>query len=110
VEYRCIYYKNEGIVPYQSRFWVYSQPTGNATLSIGFDAAGVNGEATTISTENDAPTGAIFTAPDSELTALTVSIPAGEYLAVWQRRSIVAGEHPEVNNAFFSIAHSVIEA
>jgi len=107
-EYRCIYYKNEGATPLQFQVWIDAQPTGNATLQIGFDAAGVNGTATTIADEDSAPAGVTFSTPATEGTALSATLPAGQAIACWEKRAIVAGQYAEVTDAVYSVSYSVL--
>jgi hypothetical protein len=108
-EYRCIYYKNTSGLAYQFRAWIYAQPTGNSTLQVGLDAAGVNGVAVTIANENTAPVGVTFSAPSTEAGALQAILPAGASIACWERRAIVGGEYPAVPSAFYTISYSVVE-
>ena len=94
-EYRCFYVKNNhASITWQSVVaWILSQPTGNGvTIDIGLDPAGVNGTATTIADETTAPAGVTFSAPADKPSGLAIgNIPAGQYQAIWVRRTVTAG-------------------
>jgi hypothetical protein len=61
-------------------------------MSIGLDPVGKNGTATTIATENDAPSGVTFSAPTSKATGLTVpDLAPSDYINVWVKRVVTAG-------------------
>ena len=91
-QYACFYLHNESQQPRNVKLWIESQPTGDDTLEIGFDAAAINVDAGVIANSYTAPIGAIFSAPANKLTSISVVLPVGEKQAFWQKRSIVGGE------------------
>lgn len=88
--YRCIYLENgDGTDIYDLSVFI-AESEGVANYAIGLDPAGVNVAGTTIADENTAPAGVVFSTPDLA-GALTVQLTPGDYIAVWFRRTVVAG-------------------
>ena len=89
-EYRCFYVKNAAADSMTSTLlWIGSDASGDDSLQIGLDPAGLNGVAATIADESTAPVGVIFTAPTNEVTALSLgTITAGSYYPVWVKRTV----------------------
>jgi hypothetical protein len=108
-EYRCLYLQNDGGDTYQLQVWISYQPAGDDTLEIGLDAGGVNGVATTVANENAAPAGVSFSSPATEGAALTVTLAAGDFVALWLRRSISPAQRPELAEDWFRVAISAIQ-
>lgn len=104
VEYRAIYFKNTSgsDSAYSTKIWVsQNTPSTEDEVTIGLDPVGLNGTATTISTENDAPTGVTFGSHNTEETALSLgTVGAGGYYALWVKRTVTAGTTPYSNNTF----------
>jgi hypothetical protein len=95
IEYRCFTFKNEHatLTAIGGKLFVNQDSTSaNTAMSIGLDPVGKNGTATTIATENDAPSGVTFSAPTSKATGLTVpDLAPSDYINVWVKRVVTAG-------------------
>lgn len=94
-EYRCFYvYNAHGTDDLLDvKIYIGSQPSGgDDTIQIGLDLAGKNGTADTIVDETTAPSPAVtFSAPSTLGTALALGdLAAGEYYAIWQKRTVPA--------------------
>lgn len=100
-EYRCIYLENNGT---KDLDLLLSLPNSGAVedYKIGFDGGGVNATAVSISDENTAPLGVIFTAP-SEPSTLDVSLTIGQYIAIWIQRILQPNNIYNKNPSKFSM-------
>lgn len=101
-DYRCFYLKNEDSSTHSAiKLWCSQQPVGDDVVRLGLDAAGINGTAATIANDTTAPAGVTFADTNSEVTALNIgTLAAGEYVAVWQKRSISAATRAAVADNF----------
>ncbi|MDD2815459.1 MAG: hypothetical protein PHP00_06925 [Thiotrichaceae bacterium] len=102
-DYRCFYVKNEDSSTHSAiKLWCSQQPVGDDVIQLGFAAAtGVNDIAVSIDNDTTAPAGVSFVATNSEATALNIgTLAAGEYIAVWQKRSITAATRAAVADNF----------
>lgn len=96
IQYRCLYLYNAHptLAIMSPKLFVSGQPAGPNQIAIGVDPAGVGdgattGVATTIANENTAPVGVTFSAPATASSGIALpNIPAGQSIAVWQRRSV----------------------
>lgn len=102
MDYRCFYLKNEDSVTHSAiKLWCSQQPVGDDVIQLGLDAAGVNGVAASIPNDTTAPAGVTFAATNSEAAALNIgTLAAGQYIAVWQKRSISAATRAAVADSF----------
>lgn len=93
-EYRCMYVKNtngaDSMV--DVKLWRSADTNGADVLAMGLDPAGKNGTATTIADEDTAPAGVVFSEPTDIGSALDIgTLAAGDYYAVWLRRTVPGG-------------------
>lgn len=95
VEYRCVYVKNNhgSLTLYAATVWIGSNtPSTDTDIAIGVGTAAVNAEEQTVANEATAPAGVSFSSPSSYGTGLLLGdIPAGQFKAVWIRRTVTAG-------------------
>jgi len=101
-EYRCFYVYNAHASAdlLDVKIYIGAQPSGgDDTIALGLDLAGKNGTADTIVDETTAPSPAVtFTAPTTLGAALVIgTLAAGDYYAVWQRRTVAAATTPAVS-------------
>lgn len=112
IEYRCFFIKNaHGSLALQSPFIWKVSPTpatdDENLVEIGLDPSGVTTQGSTdlpedIGTEDSAPSGVVFTEPLNKAGGLAVAdIPAGSVVAVWVKRTIVAGA--QARDAFATV-------
>jgi hypothetical protein len=90
VSYRCVYLKNTYASAKTLAVYVHQQPAGSDKVDIGLDPVGVNGQATSIASQTEAPVGVTFTRPDSAAEGLAVSLAANDVQALWIRQTIPA--------------------
>lgn len=118
VEYRAFYILNahasDVMVAATAFVAVAGQPTGNDTLAIGLDPAGigdgsVSGIMVSIVDESTAPVGVVFTAPTTVGTGLVIgNLSAGDAAGIWIQRTVPAGAGEELNNrAYVSVSITV---
>ena len=105
IEYRCVYVRNgHGSLTLQgAKVWIQTNtPSGDTTVAIGLDLAGVNGTADTVADESTAPDPAVtFTSPTSEGTAISIGdIPSGHHQAIWIRRTVTSSAAAYNNDGF----------
>lgn len=93
VEYRCEYLKNTHATDSMVDFnvWIAANAVGQDSVAIGLDPAGIAGTAVTIANETTAPVGVTFSSPTSGSPLAVGTLDAGEYQAVWIRRTVPAG-------------------
>jgi len=101
-DYRCFYLRNDDSSAHADiKLWCSQQPVGDDVVQLGLDAAGINGTAATIANDTTAPAGVTFADANSEAAALNIgTLAAGEYIAVWQKRSISAATRAAVADNF----------
>jgi len=93
VEYRCFYVKNTSAGTWTTpSVWISATtPSTDSVIAIGLDPAGKNGTADTPADESTAPSGVTFSAPTTKGGGLALeSLGAGDYQAIWVRRTITA--------------------
>src|SRR6056297_1015075 len=94
VNYRCVYLQRDtgGGILVGGKIYINSDASGPDTIAIGVDPAGLNSAPATIANESTAPAGVTFTAPASAATGLSVGDfnTAGDYYAIWIRRTVAA--------------------
>lgn len=92
VEYRCIYVRNnDASRTYQSAVLFVQANTASADtqIAVGVGSSAVNVAEQTVANESTAPTGVTFSEPATLGTGIALgSIPAGQFRAVWLRRTI----------------------
>jgi hypothetical protein len=106
VKYRCIYFRNEDananglMAPLAA--WLAAVPAVTG-FAIGIGTA--KGDAATVVDENTSPVvgtlvGAAFSAPTTKATGIACPAPLlqNEYVAVWVRRTILAGAASNPND------------
>lgn len=106
IEYRCFYITNTHPTDsfLNTTVFIGQDTDGDDSLEIGLDDNGINGTAVTIVGEGTAPADVVFTAAGQADPALTVGeLAAGDYLAVWQKRTV-----PEANTAAYPNNTSII--
>lgn len=107
VEYRCVYIKNThgSLTLYAATVWIDSNtPSTDTAIAIGLGTAAVNAEEQTVGNESTAPSGVSFSAPGSYGAGLVIGdIPAGQFKAVWIRRTVTAAA-AAYNSDGFTIA------
>ncbi len=100
VEYRCFYVANKHATDDLDavKTWIGANtPAAGTTIAVGLDPAGVGdgtatGVAAVIASEQDAPAGVTFSDAANEGTSLAIgAMDAGEYQAIWLRRTVTAG-------------------
>lgn len=98
IEYRCIYATNtHGTLGLTTPKLVLSANVANVKdmIDVGLDLVGVNGTADTIADESTAPDPAVtFSHACTDYAnglALSATLGAGEKVAVWVRRTVMAG-------------------
>ena len=102
IEYRCMYVRNaHGSLTLEgATLWKVSpvpETPDENLLEFGLDPSGVTSQASTdvpeiIANESTAPAGIVFTEPLSKGTGLVMGdIPFGQVVAIWVKRTIVAG-------------------
>lgn len=103
-EYRCIYVKNSHatLTLYAATVWLSSNtPSADTAAAIGLGAAAVNATETAVADESTAPAAVSFSAPASYAAGLLIGdIPAGQYKAVWIRRTVTASAAAYNNDGF----------
>lgn len=113
-EYRCLYIKNTHATEQllQATIWIQSNTSGDDTLYIGADPAGVGdgsttGVATTIANEATAPTGVTFSQPVSQGTGINLGdLDPGQCAAFWIKRVVLVNTTTETQNDLSSIGIS----
>lgn len=104
VEYRCVYLHNANGVDTMTNAVVFisaNTPLAGTTLDIGVGTSAVNGTEQTIANETTAPTSVSFSAPTTAGTGLALgTIPAGQHMAIWLRRTVTAGSGSSANDTF----------
>ncbi len=96
IEYRCLYIKNTHATDsaLNVTIWIESDASGEDSLELGDDAAGVGdgsttGVAVTIADEDTAPAGVTFSAPTTQPTGIVLgTLNAGEVVAFWIKRIV----------------------
>lgn len=95
VEFRCLYVKNNhgSLTLYNAYVWISTNtPSTDTTVAIALGAAAINATEAAIADESAVPPAVSFSAPSSYATGLLIGdIPAGQYKAVWVRRTVSAG-------------------
>ena len=95
IEYRCFYVKNTHatLTLYDTYVWISSNtPSIHTAVDIAVGTSAINGTEQTIADESTSPTGVSFSSPATYGAGLLLGdIPAGEWKAVWVRRTITAG-------------------
>lgn len=112
VEYRCVYYQNGhgSLTTDEGKLWIESQVAGGAALAIGLDPAGKNATAAVASDENTAPAGVSFSAPTDKAGGLTMpDLDAGDYIAVWFRRTAANSAAKDADGATVRFAFDTSE-
>jgi len=99
VEYRCVFVRNSNgssLALQNSKFYLAGAETsGGANIAIGIDPAGAtaigsaSAQAAEVVDENTAPSGVTFSAPTTKAgsTITLASLPAGQCVALWVRRT-----------------------
>lgn len=104
VEYRAIYLHNSNATLAMTNAVVFvsaNTPLAGTTIDIGVGTSGINGTEQTIANEATAPTAVSFSAPSTAVTGLALgSIPLGQHMAIWIRRTITAGAASSANDTF----------
>ena len=104
VEYRCVYLHNASGADTMQNAVIFisaNTPLAGTTLDIGVGTAAINGTEQTVATEATAPTGVTFSAPSTAGTGLALgSIPFGQHIAIWLRRTVTAGSGSSANDTF----------
>lgn len=76
-------------------------PLAGSTIDIGVGTAAINGTEQTVANESTAPVGVSFSAPASAAAGLALgTIPLGQHIAIWLRRTITAGSGSSANDTF----------
>ena len=76
-------------------------PLAGTTIDIGVGTAAINGTEQTIANEATAPTSVTFSAPTTAGTGLSLgTIPAGQHIAIWIRRTVTAGSGSSTSDTF----------
>lgn len=107
-DYRLIYIKNDSVDAKKAvKVWIGSNATGEDSVSIGLDPAGVSAAGAIIADELTAPSGVTFSAPSTDASALTIgTLVSADYYGIWIKRLVP----PEVTTAVpedtFSLAFS----
>lgn len=107
VDYRCIYLQNDhGSLTWEDVVaWISAQTAGGADLAIGLDPAGIDGTAASPADEETAPAGVTFSTPTSKETGLSIGdMAAGEYQAIWLRRTATDSAAVDNDGATLSFA------
>lgn len=91
--YRCLYVQNtNGVDTLTAALTFFAAIPAVTGIAMGLDPAGINGTATTIATEDDAPAGVSFTTPQDAGSALPIgNLTAGDFQAIWLRRIVAPG-------------------
>jgi hypothetical protein len=104
VEYRCVYIHNSNASSVMTNLvaWISANtPLAGTTVDIGVGTAAINGTEQTVANEATAPTGVTFSAPASAAAGIALgSIPAGQHIALWIRRTVTAGSGSSANDTF----------
>lgn len=104
VEYRCVYLHNSNGASSMINAVVFvsaNTPLAGSTIDIGVGTAAINGTEQTVANESTAPTTVTFSAPTTAGTGLALgTIPAGQHMAIWLRRTITAGSGASANDTF----------
>lgn len=104
VEYRCIYLHNSNASSPMNNAVVFvsaNTPLAGSTIDIGVGTAAVNNTEQTIANESTAPTSVTFSAPTTAGAGLALgTIPAGQHIAIWLRRTITAGAGSSASDTF----------
>jgi hypothetical protein len=104
VEYRCVYLHNSNGSSSMINAVVFvsaNTPLAGSTIDIGVGTAAINGTEQTIANESTAPTAVSFSAPSTAGTGLALgTIPAGQHIAIWLRRTITAGAGASASDTF----------
>jgi len=104
VEYRCVYLHNSNASSSMINAVVFisaNTPLAGSTIDIGVGTAAINGTEQTIANETTAPTTVTFSAPTTAGTGLALgTIPLGQHIAIWIRRTITAGAGSSANDTF----------
>ena len=99
VDYRCVFVRNSNgssLALQNAKFFLNgAQTSGGATIDIGIDPAGATpigqagAQAAQIANETTAPSGVSFSAPTTKAgsTISLASLPAGQCVALWIRRT-----------------------
>jgi hypothetical protein len=112
IEYRCVYVHNahatESYID-PVRIWMAANtPSTSTTIEIGLGTSGLNGTEQTVANESTAPAGVTFSAPTSFATGIALqTIPAGQHIAIWLRRTVTAGASAFADSATLSIQGDV---
>lgn len=112
IEYRCIYIHNAH--PTESyldpvKVWIAANtPSTSTTLEIGVGTSGLNGTEQTVANESTAPVGVTFSAPSSFASGIALmTIPAGQHISIWIRRTVTAGAAAFADSATLSVQGDV---
>lgn len=107
VEYRCIYVHNaNSALSLQSAvIWLSANTSSSSTdIAIGVGTSGINGTETAVANESTAPSSVTFSSPSTSGTGLSLgTIPAGQHIAVWVRRTITAGAAASSDTATLTV-------
>lgn len=94
VEYRCIYIRNNhgSLTLSDAVLWINAlSPSSDSVVAIALAGEGKGGTAETVADESTAPAGETFSSPTSKGAGLSLgNLAAGEFYAVWIRRTISA--------------------
>jgi hypothetical protein len=94
IEYRCIYVRNNHgtLTLLGAKIWIQTNtPSPDTDVAIGLGTSAVSGTEQTVTDENTAPAGVIFSAPSSLAGGLSIGdLGPGAHKAVWVRRTVNA--------------------
>ena len=107
-DYRLVYIKNDSVdTKKEVKLWIASNATGEDSVSIGLDPAGVSAAGAIIADENTAPVGVTFTAPSTDAAALSIgTMVSADYYGIWIKRLVPSGVTTAVPDDNFSLAFS----
>lgn len=92
VEYRCIYVRNGNATLAMQTAALFIQAntaSADTQVAVGLGTSAVNVAEQTIANESTAPVGVTFSEPTTLAAGIALgSIPAGQFRAVWLRRTI----------------------
>jgi len=102
IEYRAFYVKNThvSLTWIGVKFWVETQTPAGDDISIGKEAS-LGSPKQTIATENDAPTGIVFSAPSTKVTGISIGdLAPGDGYMLWIKRNVPVSTTAYNNNSF----------
>jgi hypothetical protein len=112
VSYRCHYVLNSHATDtaVDVRIWIKTPTPAGDELAIGLGTSAIGSTEQTIANETTAPTSVSFSAPASYASSLVIgNLAAGQWKAVWQRRTVPAETRGTViaNTAVLALAATV---